>query len=74
MISAIRDANLSITKQINRACIKMTKPSNPNIKIKKEDVKNTVMKLLKQRRLFLILLKNEYFHYLSDIIQTNYNS
>ena len=52
----------------------MTKPSNPNIKIKKEDVKNTVMKLLKQRRLFLILLKNEYFHYLSDIIQTNYNS
>ena len=63
MISVIRDANrkdfiamdkvkyyqnqLVKKKWINREGVKMNKPSNPNIKIKKQDVKNTVMRLLK---------------------------
>ena len=35
--------------KITRECVKITKPSNPNIKIKKEDFKNTVMRPLKLR-------------------------
>ena len=38
-------------KQIDRDCDKSIKQSNPNMKIKKEDIENSVMRLFKLREM-----------------------